>query len=154
MRCGRLIQERLRDNVRHRHFCDFARHDWYCEGLALRPAAGDTEPFTCMCLVHRVPMKEGDHSGCPVELLACPEHLPEQQQVMREAALGSAPSEADDNPETGREADGHQIVGFCLWCGQNFYSYDEVWAHNANNSQPDAHYRCPWCLAHVTTDED
>ena len=20
--------------------------------------------------------------------------------------------------------------------------------------QPDAHYRCPWCLAHVTTDED
>lgn len=99
-------------------------------------------------------MKEGDHSGCPVELLACPEHLPEQQQVMREAALGSAPSEADDNPETGREADGHQIVGFCLWCGQNFYSYDEVWAHNANNSQPDAHYRCPWCLAHVTTDED
>ena len=73
----------------HRHFCDAAGHNWYCEGEALRLNAGDTEPTTCMCVRHEVPMEEGDHSGCPVELLACPEHRDEQHRKMKEAASTS-----------------------------------------------------------------
>jgi hypothetical protein len=62
----------------HRHFCDYAGHEWECVGTALRPLAGDTEPSDCMCLVHQVSLANGDHSECPVELLACPEHRDEQ----------------------------------------------------------------------------
>lgn len=65
----------------HHHFCDIAGHEWKCEGTALRPLAGDTEPSICMCLVHRVPMEHGDHSQCSIELLACPEHRDEQLQL-------------------------------------------------------------------------
>jgi hypothetical protein len=71
----------------HLHFCDHSGHYWQCEETALRPDAGDTEPSTCMCLMHGVPIEEGDHSGCPVELLACPEHrqgtLTEPQTVSK-----------------------------------------------------------------------
>jgi hypothetical protein len=70
----------------HRHFCDAAGHDWYCDGKALRSDVSDTEPSICMCLIHHVPMEEGDHRSCPVELLACPEHRDEQQRKMKEAA--------------------------------------------------------------------
>ncbi len=119
----------------HRHFCDFAGHDWYCDGTALRPDAGDTKPSTCMCLVHHVSMEEGDHSHCPVELLACPEHLGEQQRIMKETAIDITPSEDHASPETKpfHDDDGNPIVGFCFWCGKDFYSHDEVWAHNANH---------------------
>jgi len=62
----------------HRHFCDAAGHDWYCDGKALRSDVSDTKPSICMCLLHHVPMEEGDHRSCPVELLACPEHRDER----------------------------------------------------------------------------
>ena len=32
-------------------------------------------------------MENGDHSQCPVELLACPEHLEKQQNKMENARL-------------------------------------------------------------------
>ena len=66
----------------HRHFCDFAGHEWECVGTALRPLAGDTEPSECICLRHQISMEDGDHSGCPVELLACSEHCDEQLREM------------------------------------------------------------------------
>ncbi len=66
----------------HRHFCDYAGHEWECEGTALRPIRGDTEPSTCMCLNHQVSMEDGDHSMCSIELLACPEHREAQLQKM------------------------------------------------------------------------
>jgi hypothetical protein len=62
----------------HNHFCDYAGHEWECAGTALRPLAGDTEPSVCMCAVHQVPLADGDHNECPIELLACPEHRDEQ----------------------------------------------------------------------------
>src|ERR1700687_4860622 len=70
------------ESMSHRHYCDHAGHFWECEGAALRPLAGDTEPFVCTCIHHQVPMEDGDHSQCTVELLACPEHRDEQLRDM------------------------------------------------------------------------
>jgi hypothetical protein len=66
----------------HAHFCDYAGHYWTCHGKALRLLAGDTESSVCICLKHQSPMEDGDHSGCPVELLACEEHCERQLLVM------------------------------------------------------------------------
>lgn len=118
----------------HKHFCDAAGHDWQCEGTALRPDAGDTEPSVCMCPFHQVPMEEGDHSSCPVELLACPEHREEQRRKMDAANNTPRNIEPDAAPSGWRDKDGQPIVGFCLWCNVDFYTMDEVWAHDANNS--------------------
>lgn len=62
----------------HSHYCDYAGHEWECTGVALRPLAGDTEPSICMCPMHQDPLDCGDHRECPVELLACIEHLANQ----------------------------------------------------------------------------
>jgi len=62
----------------HRHWCDFAGHYWECQGTAVRQFAGTTEPTPCMCVRHSVPMDEGDHNECPIELLACPKHRLQQ----------------------------------------------------------------------------
>jgi hypothetical protein len=53
----------------HRHFCDAEGHDWQC--------SGDCE---CIC---GLPMEGHDHSECPVELRACPEHAAEFQRRNR-----------------------------------------------------------------------
>jgi hypothetical protein len=75
----------------HRHFCDVAGHEWECEGTALRPLRGDTEPSVCICEIHRTPLVDGDHSGCSIELLACPEHRDVQRQMTaEERASGEA----------------------------------------------------------------
>jgi hypothetical protein len=76
----------------HRHFCDFAGHHWECEGTALRLFAGHSEPTVCMCLKHQVSMEEGDHSKCPVELLACPGHRDVQLRKMIEFGTGRSAS--------------------------------------------------------------
>ena len=68
----------------HQHFCDVAGHEWDCEGTAVRELAGDTEPSVCMCIRHRIPMEEGDHSECSIELLACSEHREEQLRSINE----------------------------------------------------------------------
>ncbi len=120
----------------HKHWCDFAGHEWECEGTALRVFAGDTEPSVCMCAIHRVPFEEGDHSQCEMELIACPEHHEEQLR-----AMGYEPGQVPERPPTSeseesslfKDEDGNPIVGFCLWCNQNFYSMDEVEVHNADD---------------------
>jgi len=58
----------------HRHFCDYEGHYWECGWSAVRQFADASEPTQCMCVKHLVSMEDGDHSECPVELLACPEH--------------------------------------------------------------------------------
>jgi len=45
----------------HLHFCDIIGHQWTCDET------------TCFCICGLL-MEEGDHSACPIELLACPEH--------------------------------------------------------------------------------
>lgn len=69
----------------HQHFCDVAGHEWECRGTALRHLRGDTEPSVCVCVIHRTELEYGDHSGCSIELLACPEHREELLRRMEEA---------------------------------------------------------------------
>jgi len=120
----------------HLHWCDVAGHEWECQGYALRPLRGDTEPTPCSCLHHQSPMEDGrDHSECSIELLACPEHR--DQQLL---AMGYEPGQvpalppADDEEKSSmfRDAEGKPTVGFCLWCNRDFYSMEEVEAHNAD----------------------
>ena len=75
----------------HVHWCDVTGHEWECQGTALRPLAGDTEPSICICATHRTPLEDGDHSGCSIELLACPEHRDVQREMTpEEKTLGEA----------------------------------------------------------------
>jgi hypothetical protein len=118
----------------HMHWCDFAGHEWRCEGYATRMY--DTEPSPCVCVQHGVSMEAGDHIECSIELLACPEHRDEQRQ-----AMGWTPGEpwpptqaATEESTMFLDKDGNHIVGFCLWCNANFYSMEEHEAHIANNS--------------------
>ena len=62
------------EKMPHKHFCDVEGHEWECQGAALRPMRGDTEPSVCMYIRHRVPMEVGDHFDCSIKILACPEH--------------------------------------------------------------------------------
>jgi hypothetical protein len=66
----------------HKHFCDYAGHEWECDGSALRPLTGQTEPTICVCLDCQVPMEQGDHGECAIELLACPAHREDQLRDM------------------------------------------------------------------------
>jgi hypothetical protein len=118
----------------HRHFCDVAGHYWECEGTAQRSFAGGMEPSVCICLEHHVPMEEGDHSKCPIELLSCPEHRDERLRKMG-AANTNNQLKTGGNVESSmfKDKDGNPIVGFCLWCDQDFYSIEEVAAHNADD---------------------
>ena len=80
-------------------------------------------------------MEDGDHSDCPIELLACPEHRDEQLQNMGIFSSSDLPSIEDDaKSNMFNDQSGQPIVGFCLWCDKDFYSMDEVESHNANDS--------------------
>ncbi len=120
----------------HRHFCDFAGHYWECNGIALRPLVGDTEPSICMCPTHQVPMVDRDHGKCPIELLACPEHQDEQLREML-ASDSNALAEIRVGAESTvfKDDKGDPISGFCLWCNKDFYSIEEADAHNADDSR-------------------
>jgi hypothetical protein len=119
----------------HRHFCDSAGHYWECVGTALRPLTRDAEPSICICLRHLVPMEDGDHSECPIELLACPEHRDEQlRQMSPVGTYDLAPGQGDAESTMFKVNDDKTTVGFCLWCDKNFYSIVEMDAHNANDS--------------------
>ena len=129
----------------HRHFCDFAGHFWECEGTALRPLAGDTEPSVCMCETCHVPMEQGDHSGCMVELLACPEHRDEQERLMAEM---SAEIDAQSDEEEAAlahcecgcaDAAPENVVAWCMWCDHVYGDYsaeneDQHFAHHCPNA--------------------
>jgi hypothetical protein len=137
-----MNQEKRRTTMAHLHWCDVTGHEWECQGTALRLLRGDTEPTPCYCLHHQSPMEDGrDHSQCSIELLACPEHS-EQQLLAMGYEHGQAPAQAPaaDVEESSmfKDADGNHIVGFCLWCNRDFYSMEEVEAHNADD-MPD----CP-----------
>ena len=57
-------------------------------GAAIRSLAADAEPSVCMCLTHRdVPVEEGDHSICRLEVLACSEHRFLYQQQLDETSI-------------------------------------------------------------------
>ena len=81
-------------------------------------------------------MEDGDHSKCPVELLACPEHRDEQFLRMSEVgASDPLPAEGGAESTGFRDGDGNATAGFCLWCGKDFYVMEEVWEHNDNDME-------------------
>lgn len=100
----------------HRHYCDFAGHDWQC-----------SDNCECIC---GLSMEGHDHSGCPVELRACPEHAAEQQRSIAEA-MASEPDPAlvqrwQNRPhcECGcAEAEFSNVVGWCLHCDHVYVNY-------------------------------
>lgn len=96
-------------NMSHRHYCDFAGHDWQCSG-------------DCRCICG-LPMEGNDHSECPVELRACSEHSAENERnIAKETASEPDPAfvqkcQVRPSCECGcAEAEMSEIVGFCLHC--------------------------------------
>jgi hypothetical protein len=98
----------------HRHFCDFAGHDWQCS----------SQHCECIC---GFAMEGHDHGECPVELRVCPEHAPEEQRRIQEMRPCEPDREsvqqwherlsARPHCECGcSETEMSKIVGFCLWC--------------------------------------
>jgi hypothetical protein len=120
----------------HRHFCDFAGHNWQC-----------VEQCHCIC---GLPMEGHDHSKCPVELRACSEHAAEQERRMAEA-MSSEPDaafmqESNDGEsalphcECGcAETESSKVVGWCFHCDHVYANYgpDIQGRHFADNC-PDA----------------
>ena len=96
----------------HRHYCDYAGHDWQC--------AGDCE---CIC---GLPMEGNDHSECPVELRACPEHSAAQQLSHAEATSSEPMKGRIKIPPRRklvralRRASRAGFVGACVWCGHGY----------------------------------
>ncbi len=124
----------------HKHLSGIGGHEWQCEGTAVRPDAGDTEPSVCMCMACGVSMEEGDHSKCPVELLLCPEHLADFRRWVREnygeAALLDLPADADEKVERALGQLETYEAAF-LWCGGG---YDE---YSAKAEDEHFAYYCP-----------
>jgi hypothetical protein len=104
----------------HRHYCDFAGHDLQC--------SGDCE---CIC---GVLMEGHDHSDCPVELRACPEHAPEQERSIAKAMSSEADTSsiqdcheresALPHCECGcAETESSKVVGWCFHCDHVYANY-------------------------------
>lgn len=77
-------------------------------------------------------MDDGDHSECSIELLACPEHREEQLAELRLLGASYLP-QGEVDADSMMDTVGKPIVGFCLLCDRDFYSLEEVEAHNAND---------------------
>jgi hypothetical protein len=120
----------------HRHFCDFAGHNWQCG-----------EQCHCIC---GLPMEGNDHSKCPVELRACPEHSAEQERSIVEAMvseLGPAfvqkPNEWESalpHCECGcAETESSKVVGWCFHCDHVYVNYNpEIEDRHFADNCPDA----------------
>jgi hypothetical protein len=120
----------------HRHYCDFAGHDWQC-----------SEDCECIC---GLPMEGNDHGDCSVELRACPEHAAEQQRSIAEA-MASEPDAAfiqEDNEQESAlphcecgcaKTESSKVVGWCFHCDHVYVNYSsEIEDRHFANNCPDA----------------
>jgi catechol 2,3-dioxygenase-like lactoylglutathione lyase family enzyme len=74
-------------------------------------------------------MEQGDHSECPIELRACPEHhrqLPVLSADELSDFFGHLSSDAEKPRCECGCADAHPevVVGYCVWCSHVYVSYD------------------------------
>ena len=113
----------------HKHWCDFAGHEWECSGAARRLYRN--KPTPCVCLQHGTSMDDGDHSACSIELIACPEHHDDQMRAMGYDPAKGWPEQPEGSEESSmfRDAEGKPTIGFCLWCGRDFYTMEEHETH-------------------------
>jgi hypothetical protein len=74
-------------------------------------------------------MEQGDHSGCMIELLACPAHMNEQKRLMLEM---SAEIDAQSDGEEAAlahcdcgcaDADPDNVGAWCMWCDHVYLDY-------------------------------
>ena len=116
----------------HRHHCDVTGHDFEC-----------SDDCECFC---GLPMEQGDHSDCPVELRACPEHRDETGRTAAEVAPDAveidfgilSPERQQGRPHCQcgcADADPASIVGWCLWCDHVYVEHspateDRHFAHD------------------------
>src|ERR1035441_3862065 len=87
-----------------------------------------------MCLTCGVPMEDGDHSECSVELIACPEHRDDQLRAMgyEPGQTVMPPTAEHEESSMFHDAEGNKTIGFCLWCNKDFYTMEEHEAHIAD----------------------
>ncbi len=116
----------------HRHCCDVTGHEYQC-----------SDDCECFC---GLPMEQGDHSDCPVQLRACPEHQGKTACPISEVGSDAVASDFSIlSPERQRAvphcecgcaaADRSKMVGWCLWCDHGYVHYSRVIEsrHFANN---------------------
>ncbi len=103
--------------ISHRHYCELGGHYWQCDGVAVR--GSDAEPSLCMCFDHDVPMEQGDHRGCTVELLACPDCEANTKFARRRIRIPR-----HDFPGAAHRAFRCRCVGVCLWCGHGYTKFN------------------------------
>jgi hypothetical protein len=133
--------------MNHEHGCDKAGHMWSCE----------SDDCVCIC---QVPMERGDHSKCPIELKACPEHshpagadINTEQMGRDETGSGDLPgmqarlpnegwaqlkplsAEIEDKLEAWFDSEG-TLGAFCCLCGTEFGQEDLL--PNSNTHDCDA----------------
>jgi hypothetical protein len=117
----------------HIHYCETYGHEYAC-----------AEDCECIC---GLPMNGRDHSECPVELRACPEHKAEQERLVAEAM--SCEKQIETEPLCERQdaapqphcecgcsdAEPGKVVGWCLHCDHVYAKYTPEFAnrHFANH---------------------
>jgi len=123
----------------HIHYCDEYGHYYEC-------SSGDCE---CIC---GLPMNGNDHTDCPVELRACPEHKAEQERRMEEAMSCETQTQIElfweqqvaaplPHCECGcrSDIDPGKVVGSCLHCDHVYATYTpELENRHFANHCPDA----------------
>jgi hypothetical protein len=84
-------------------------------------------------------MEQGDHSECPIELRACPEHLDGLQPG--EVAGGVPISFPEDTADKIKRAveQGDSYAAVCFWCGHGYGRYTrKIEAEHFAQHCPDA----------------
>ena len=97
----------------HQHYCDVAGHDWVCDSL------------DCVCICS-LQMESGDHSACPIELAACPEHRERlaatsqggRRHLEDPASLGDMVIAWANSSESN--------IGWCLVCNSSIRNEDDM----------------------------
>jgi hypothetical protein len=87
-----------------------------------------------MCIDHRQPMEQGDHSECTIEVLDCPAHRNEQVATEGEANNipvedGWVPIKVPDNLEEMFQAwkdSSEPNIGWCLMCNNPIRTEDDL----------------------------
>jgi hypothetical protein len=119
--------------IMHQHGCLVETHYFDC-----------TDDCECIC---GLPMNGHDHSDCPVELRACPEHKEEWERCLAEGKASENQIEMEHEDEAPRlhcecgcaEIDASVIVGWCLHCDHVYAIYTpELQDHHFANHCPEA----------------
>jgi hypothetical protein len=122
----------------HKFFCEICGHEWECECVAVHEFV--PERFqVCICKACQLPMDEGDHSNCAVELLTCPEHLLQPSEMENVGGVPiTVPADAVEKAERAfSQLETYEAA--CFWCGYGYVEYtakteDDHFAYNC----PDA----------------